>query len=49
MKTMTNKLTAAFVARKDREAARALQSEAITRGALKAEPDCDKYRVPAVA
>lgn len=26
---------------------RQLQIEALTAGALKAEPDCDKYRVPA--
>ena len=28
-------------------ALRQLQLEAVTGGALKAEPDCDKYRVPA--
>ncbi len=28
---------------------RQLQIEALTQGALKAEPDCDKYRVPVVA
>lgn len=28
---------------------RQLQIEALTRGALRAEPDCDKYRVPAAA
>jgi hypothetical protein len=28
-------------------ALRQLQLEALTKGALRAEPDCDKYRVPA--
>lgn len=28
-------------------ALRQLQLEALTAGALKAEPDCDKYRIPA--
>lgn len=28
---------------------RQLQIEALTAGALRAEPDCDKYRVPVVA
>lgn len=30
-------------------ALRQLQIEALTAGALRAEPDCDKYRVPVVA